>query len=98
MKKGAALINTARAEVIDEPSLLKMFAERPDFKYGADVAPLCAAEIAEKYAGRFVFHRQEDGGADRGSQRQLRARRRAPDRGLPGKGRQDVPGQQVSAP
>jgi len=55
MKKGAALINTARAEVIDEPSLLKMFAERPDFKYGADVAPACAAEIAEKFAGRFVF-------------------------------------------
>jgi D-3-phosphoglycerate dehydrogenase len=55
MKKGAALINTARAEVIDEPSLLKMFAERPDFKYGADVAPACAPEIAEKFAGRFVF-------------------------------------------
>jgi D-3-phosphoglycerate dehydrogenase len=55
MKKGAVLINTARAEVIDEPSLLKMLAERPDFKYGADVAPICATEIAEKYAGRFVF-------------------------------------------
>jgi D-3-phosphoglycerate dehydrogenase len=55
MKKGAALINTARAEVIDEPSLLKMFAERPDFKYGADVAPACAAEIAAKFAGHFVF-------------------------------------------
>jgi D-3-phosphoglycerate dehydrogenase len=41
--------------VIDEVSLLKMFAERPDFKYAADVAPACAAEIAEKFTGRFVF-------------------------------------------
>jgi len=55
MKKDAVLINTARAEVVDEPSLLKMFAERPDFRYGADVAPACAQEIAEKFAGRFVF-------------------------------------------
>lgn len=55
MKKGAALINTARAELIDEEGLLKMFAERPDFKYASDIAPECKAEIEEKYAGRFFF-------------------------------------------
>jgi D-3-phosphoglycerate dehydrogenase len=54
-KKGAALINTARAEVVDEAGLLQMMETRPDFMYGADVAPECAAEFAAKYAGRFCF-------------------------------------------
>lgn len=39
MPKGATLVNTARKEVIDEPSLKKMFEERPDFKYISDIAP-----------------------------------------------------------
>lgn len=39
MPKGATLVNTARAEVIDEEGLLRMLAERPDFKYFSDVAP-----------------------------------------------------------
>ncbi len=55
MSKPAVLVNTARKEVIDEDSLLRMFAERPDFKYVADVAPDCSAEIAEKYPGRYFF-------------------------------------------
>ena len=55
MKKGGTLINTARAEVIDEAGLLQVMETRPDFLYGADVAPECAAEFAAKYAGRYCF-------------------------------------------
>ena len=53
MPKGATLVNTARKEVIHEPSLLKMFAEREDFVYLTDVAPDCGAEIEAKYADRY---------------------------------------------
>jgi D-3-phosphoglycerate dehydrogenase / 2-oxoglutarate reductase len=55
MPKGATLVNTARKEVIDEESLLKMFSERPDFKYVSDIEPDCKAELIEKYPGRFFF-------------------------------------------
>jgi D-3-phosphoglycerate dehydrogenase len=55
MKKGAALINTAREDVVDEPSLLKIFKEREDFLYAADVAPGCKDELKEKYALRCFF-------------------------------------------
>jgi len=55
MPKGATLVNTARKEVIDEEGLLKIFAERPDFKYLSDIEPDVKAEFAEKYAGRFFF-------------------------------------------
>jgi len=55
MPKGATLINTARKEVVDEDGILKMFAERADFKYVSDVEPDCKGLIAEKYSGRFYF-------------------------------------------
>ena len=55
MPKGATLINTARKEVICEEDLLKMFAERPDFKYVSDIEPACKSEIVEKFSGRFFF-------------------------------------------
>ena len=55
MPKGALLINTARKEVIVEDGLKRMLAERPDFRYVADVAPECAAELKEKYPDRVFF-------------------------------------------
>lgn len=55
MPKGATLVNTARKEVINEEELLKVFAERDDFRYVSDIAPDCKDEIAEKYEGRFFF-------------------------------------------
>jgi len=39
MPSGATLINTARAEVVCETSLIKMMETRKDFKYAADVTP-----------------------------------------------------------
>jgi len=55
MPKGATLVNTARKEVINEEELLKVFAERDDFKYVSDIAPECKDEIAEKFDGRYFF-------------------------------------------
>ncbi len=53
--KGATLVNTARKEVVCEESLLKIFADRNDFKYISDIAPGCKDEIAGKFEGRFFF-------------------------------------------
>ena len=39
MKKGGILVNTARKEVINEPELLKLMAERDDLKYVTDIKP-----------------------------------------------------------
>ncbi len=61
MKKDGVLINTARAEVIDEPSLLKMFEERSGFMYGSDVEPACKEAIAAKFSGRYFFTQKKMG-------------------------------------
>jgi D-3-phosphoglycerate dehydrogenase len=53
MPEGATLVNTARKEIVHEPSLLKMFAERKDFRYITDVAPDCEAQIKADYAARY---------------------------------------------
>lgn len=52
MKKGGILINTARKEVIDEDSLLKLLAEREDLKYVTDIMPDANDEFA-KFEGRY---------------------------------------------
>jgi D-3-phosphoglycerate dehydrogenase len=55
MPMGAVLVNTARKEVLDEEALLKMFEQREDFGYIADIEPECAPVIREKYRGRYFF-------------------------------------------
>lgn len=52
MHKGGILVNTARKEVIDEASLLKLMAERTDIKYICDVMPDADAEF-RKFEGRY---------------------------------------------
>jgi D-3-phosphoglycerate dehydrogenase len=53
MKKGAALINTARKEVICEEDLLRLMTEREDLKYATDVAPECHIEMHDKFGNRY---------------------------------------------
>ncbi|MBN2213744.1 MAG: 3-phosphoglycerate dehydrogenase [Bacteroidales bacterium] len=55
MPEGATLVNTARKEIICEKSLLKIFSERPDFRYISDIAPDCKEQIAGNYEGRYFF-------------------------------------------
>lgn len=53
MPKGGLLVNTARKEVIDEASLIKLMEERPDLKYVTDIMPAANAEFAEKFPARY---------------------------------------------
>lgn len=50
--KGGILINTARKEVINEPDLLRLMAEREDLKYITDIKPDADAEFC-KFEGRY---------------------------------------------
>ncbi len=63
MPKGAFLINTARKEVINEEDLVKLMAEREDFKYASDIAPDNLAVLSEKFGNR-VFATPKKMGAE----------------------------------
>lgn len=52
MKKNGILINTARKEVINEPELIKLMAERTDLKFVTDIKPDADAEFAV-FEGRY---------------------------------------------
>lgn len=52
MKKNAVLVNTARKEVINEPELLAVMAERTDLKYVTDIMPDADSEF-RKFEGRY---------------------------------------------
>ena len=52
MKKGGILVNTARKEVINEPELLKLMAEREDLKFVTDIMPDAHDEFV-KMEGRY---------------------------------------------
>jgi len=51
----AILVNTARAEVIHEADLLKVFGDRKDFAYLSDVAPTNKADFEANFNGRYIF-------------------------------------------
>ncbi len=55
MPKNAVLVNTARKEVVHEADLMKLMAERDDFKYLSDIAPVCREELEAKFADRVLF-------------------------------------------
>lgn len=52
MKKNAILINTARKEIINEPELIDLMAERTDLKFITDIKPDADTEFAA-FEGRY---------------------------------------------
>ena len=52
LPKGGILVNTARKEVINEPELVKLLAERTDLKFVTDIKPDADAEFAQ-FEGRY---------------------------------------------
>jgi D-3-phosphoglycerate dehydrogenase len=55
MLSPSVLVNTARAEVIHEADLLRVFEEKKGFAYLSDVEPASKAEFEERLKGRYFF-------------------------------------------
>ncbi|WP_372935811.1 NAD(P)-dependent oxidoreductase [Mariniphaga sediminis] len=55
LKDGAVLVNTARKEVVNEPDLVRIMEEKPNFKYMSDITPDCENIFKEKFEGRYFF-------------------------------------------
>ena len=52
LPKGGILVNTARKEVINEPELIKLLAERQDLKFVTDIKPDADADF-QQFEGRY---------------------------------------------
>ena len=52
LPKGGILVNTARKEVINEPELIQLLAERTDLKFVTDIKPDADADFAQ-FEGRY---------------------------------------------
>ncbi|MEI6577389.1 MAG: NAD(P)-dependent oxidoreductase [Bacteroidota bacterium] len=61
MPKGATLVNTARKEVIDEESLLKILADRKDFSYLSDIEPDCKEKVLAEFPAKVFFTAKKSG-------------------------------------
>lgn len=61
MPEGATIVNTARKEIINEDDLVKMFETRKDFLYASDIIPDNAAQLEQKFKGRFYFTSKKTG-------------------------------------
>lgn len=55
LPENGVVINTARKEIIDEPSLVEALRKRTDVRYVADVKPDIADEIKAEFADRVFF-------------------------------------------
>ncbi len=63
MPENAVLVNTARAEVIDEPGLVEALKERDDLCYLTDIAPSDETEAALQELGKRYFRTPKKMGA-----------------------------------